>query len=335
MTPFSEYPPKGRATGGVRCHRFLKGEDELVFAWAGAAPALAAADSGAAGRAPRAGHPARRVRPSRQPADRRVRRAGRDHPPGGTWLWLNPRHGRLTSWLTPRAVAPSSLIALALAASMFVAGCGGEERRRPTQPTPTEVMQTAKKKFDDASSVHIALSTTSTPSSGNGVLGATGDVTHDPAFKGDVKVVLSGLTATVPITSVDGKVYAKLPLQTKYSVIDPGEYGAPDPADFADPENGLSGLLTKIDGLKKGSKKRSGDTIVTTYTGNLPGAAVKKIIPSASAKQTYKTSVGIDDKGYAKTVKVTGTFFTGNDDVTYDVKFDSYDKGVKITAPTA
>jgi DNA gyrase subunit A len=46
VTPFSEYPPKGRATGGVRCHRFLRGEDELVFAWAGASPALAAADSG-------------------------------------------------------------------------------------------------------------------------------------------------------------------------------------------------------------------------------------------------------------------------------------------------
>jgi DNA gyrase subunit A len=47
VTPFSEYPPKGRATGGVRCHRFLRGEDEVVFAWAGPAPARAAADSGA------------------------------------------------------------------------------------------------------------------------------------------------------------------------------------------------------------------------------------------------------------------------------------------------
>jgi DNA gyrase subunit A len=47
VTPFAEYPGKGRATGGVRCHRFLKGEDTLVFAWVGAAPALAAAASGA------------------------------------------------------------------------------------------------------------------------------------------------------------------------------------------------------------------------------------------------------------------------------------------------
>ena len=48
VTPFAEYPGKGRATGGVRCHRFLKGEDVLVFAWAGAAPPRAAAASGAA-----------------------------------------------------------------------------------------------------------------------------------------------------------------------------------------------------------------------------------------------------------------------------------------------
>ncbi len=47
VTPFTEYPSKGRATGGVRCHRFLKGEDTLVLAWAGTAPARAAAASGA------------------------------------------------------------------------------------------------------------------------------------------------------------------------------------------------------------------------------------------------------------------------------------------------
>ena len=47
VTPFTEYPGKGRATGGVRCHRFLKGEDTLVTAWAGPGPARAAASSGA------------------------------------------------------------------------------------------------------------------------------------------------------------------------------------------------------------------------------------------------------------------------------------------------
>ncbi|WP_093798630.1 DNA topoisomerase (ATP-hydrolyzing) subunit A [Streptomyces sp. Wb2n-11] len=46
LTPFDQYPRKGRATGGVRCQRFLKGEDTLVLAWAGAAPARAAAKNG-------------------------------------------------------------------------------------------------------------------------------------------------------------------------------------------------------------------------------------------------------------------------------------------------
>jgi DNA gyrase subunit A len=47
VTPFDEYPGKGRATGGVRCHRFLKGEDILQLGWVGPAPAYAAAASGA------------------------------------------------------------------------------------------------------------------------------------------------------------------------------------------------------------------------------------------------------------------------------------------------
>ncbi|OFS16004.1 DNA topoisomerase (ATP-hydrolyzing) subunit A [Kytococcus sp. HMSC28H12] len=38
VTPLEAYPGKGRATAGVRCHRFLKGEDALVLAWVGADP---------------------------------------------------------------------------------------------------------------------------------------------------------------------------------------------------------------------------------------------------------------------------------------------------------
>jgi len=69
----------------------------------------------------------------------------------------------------------------------------------------------------------------------------------------------------------------------------------PDPADFADPEKGLSSLLTQIEDLEKGKETRSGDQILTTYSGTLPGAAVKEIIPSADAKGTYETEVGIDE----------------------------------------
>ncbi len=54
VSAFSEFPPKGRATGGVRAQRFLKGEDTLTLAWVGAEPRAVGAD-GAARRLPAAG----------------------------------------------------------------------------------------------------------------------------------------------------------------------------------------------------------------------------------------------------------------------------------------
>ncbi|MFD7628438.1 DNA topoisomerase (ATP-hydrolyzing) subunit A [Streptomyces sp. NPDC059851] len=46
LTPFDQFPRKGRATGGVRCQRFLKGEELLTLAWAGNGPVRAAAANG-------------------------------------------------------------------------------------------------------------------------------------------------------------------------------------------------------------------------------------------------------------------------------------------------
>ena len=46
VTPLSEFPAKGRATGGVRCHKFLSGEDTLVTAVAGPTPLHACTGTG-------------------------------------------------------------------------------------------------------------------------------------------------------------------------------------------------------------------------------------------------------------------------------------------------
>jgi DNA gyrase subunit A len=48
VTPYAEFPAKGRSTGGVRCHRFLRGEDTLILGWVGGSPATAAAANGVA-----------------------------------------------------------------------------------------------------------------------------------------------------------------------------------------------------------------------------------------------------------------------------------------------
>jgi DNA gyrase subunit A len=46
VTPFEEFPAKGRATGGVRCQRFLKGEDLLLTAWVGPSPVVGQTEAG-------------------------------------------------------------------------------------------------------------------------------------------------------------------------------------------------------------------------------------------------------------------------------------------------
>ena len=55
VSALSEFPAKGRATGGVRAHSFLKGEDVLALAWAGTAPALAVGADGSLRQLPDSG----------------------------------------------------------------------------------------------------------------------------------------------------------------------------------------------------------------------------------------------------------------------------------------
>jgi len=52
VSAFAEFPAKGRGTGGVRAHSFLRGEDRLTVAWAGAAPAYAVGADGAVRKLP-------------------------------------------------------------------------------------------------------------------------------------------------------------------------------------------------------------------------------------------------------------------------------------------
>ncbi len=46
VSMLGEFPPKGRATGGVRAQRFLKGEDTLTLAWVGDEPRAVGTDGG-------------------------------------------------------------------------------------------------------------------------------------------------------------------------------------------------------------------------------------------------------------------------------------------------
>ena len=74
VSTFSEYPAKGRATGGVRAHSFLKGEDRLTVAWVGPSPAQAVDPTGAVRKLP---EPGARRDGSGQPIDGVIGSIGR------------------------------------------------------------------------------------------------------------------------------------------------------------------------------------------------------------------------------------------------------------------
>jgi len=106
-----------------------------------------------------------------------------------------------------------------------------------------------------------------------------------------------------------------------------------DPADFADPSKGISGLLLALKTPQKLGDAREGEVVLRRVSGTLSGDLVAPIIPSADPSGTYKTVVGIDEDDRIVTLDVTGEFFSGGGDETYQLAFDDYGKSVKITAP--
>ena len=71
-------------------------------------------------------------------------------------------------------------------------------------------------------------------------------------------MVVNGLDVDVPVVSVDGTVYAKLPFTRSFAEVNPADYGAPDPAQLMDPDTGLSTWLTAATGIEEGERVRDG-----------------------------------------------------------------------------
>ena len=223
----------------------------------------------------------------------------------------------MTSSRTRTALA-SGVLALGFLAAGCGGGGGGGSSADPctTLGDSSAALAKAKTSFDNAPSIDLTLETKSQPKSGNAILGASGTLTHQPAFKGSATIYLFGGGKEIDVTAVNGKVIASL-----LGEINPADYGAPNPADFADPKSGISALLLKITGISGCQGKFAGEEKVAEYTGTLAGGLVAPIIPSASKTGDYRTTVGLRADGTMATLQVSGAFFDADGDVTYDLTF--------------
>jgi lipoprotein LprG len=224
-----------------------------------------------------------------------------------------------------------ALVAGALAATLFLGGCSGDGGGEGS--SPEEVLAAAKTNLDETSGVRVILSTEKLPPTVDGILNADGVGTHDPAFEGDLKVISGGITADVPVVAAEGKVLAKLPFTTQFVEIDPAAYAAPDPARLMQPEGGLSSLLTAAEGVEEGNQVRSGEDVLSSYTGTVPGDVVASIIPSASPEDDFEARFTIDDEDRLREAVLTGPFYPQADDVTYTITFEQYDTSRDIALP--
>jgi lipoprotein LprG len=231
----------------------------------------------------------------------------------------------------------TSAALLTAAVALVTASCGGsdEEPAAADEQTPEEVLGAAKSTLDETSGVELSLTTDDLPEGVTGLTSAIGVATRAPAFDGAIKVILSGTEFEVPVVAVDGKVYAQIPLTPGYSDVDPAEYGAPDPAALITPDRGFSSLLPVTTDVEEGEGVRGGDDnseILTTYTGTIPGEAMKKVIPSSSG-DSFDASYLVTDDGELREAELTGVFYPSSDEMTYTVTFDDYGTEQEITAP--
>jgi lipoprotein LprG len=218
---------------------------------------------------------------------------------------------------------------------LLLAGCSGGDTAAAGDQSPEEVLATAADTLATTSGVELTLATDDLPSGVSGILRADGVATSKPAFEGDITVLFAGQSVEVPVVAVDGVVHAQLPFTSGYQEIDPGDYGAPDPARLVSKDAGFGSLLGVTEDVEEGDSVRGGadnTEVLTTYTGTVPGAAMKKVIPSASGED-FDAEYLVSQEGELRQAVLTGVFYPDSAEMTYTVDLAEYGTTRDIVAP--
>lgn len=227
-------------------------------------------------------------------------------------------------------------LVVALVGTLALTACSGDDGSTLTKDkTVEEVLGAAATTLSETSGVNLTLSTAELPPGVTGITKAAGVATNAPAFDGTITVVISGQSVDVPVIAVDDVVYAQIPFTEGWQEVDPGDYGAPDPARFVDAETGFSSLLEVTSDLEEGESVRGGADnaeVLTTFTGTVPGDAMKQVIPSSSG-DTFDAEYLVSDDGQLRQAVLTGVFYAKSPAMTYTVDFADYGTSKDIVAP--
>lgn len=219
----------------------------------------------------------------------------------------------------------------ALVTVVVLAGCSGGS---DSGGGPDELLTGARAKLDQTNSVHFTLTSAGVPAGGTRLTGGDGVIARPASFQGKLAVLLNGNQVSIDLTSVDGKVYAKLPFSTTYRTVDPASFGLSDPAGLIDARTGVSQMFTQLTNVKEGGRQRIGGDVVTEVDGTVPGALVADLLTSADPAQPVRAALFVTEAKELRQVKLTGPFFAKGTSSTFTLLLDRYGEKVSITAPT-
>jgi lipoprotein LprG len=232
---------------------------------------------------------------------------------------------------------PVRMLGTVLAAAGMAGGlvaCTGDDGGDGAADDLGTRMEAARTALDDATSLDLLLVTDALPDGVEGLLAADGSGNHDPAFEGTVTIASGALgDIDAEVVAVDGDVYAQLPFTPGYAPIDPAEYGAPDPAELLAADTGVSQWLTSTEDLTDEGESRDGEDVLTSVSGSLPGDVVAGLIPSADEEADFAVEFRLTDADELRDATITGPFYPGGDDVTYDLSVEPSDEDVEISPP--
>lgn len=214
---------------------------------------------------------------------------------------------------------------LAGALALTMTACGSTNHQPVAQR-----LAAAKAFLDSSQAINFTLST-NLPSGVDGVSSASGYGTHQPGFDGTIKVVFTSTPIDVPVRAVNGKVWAQV--LGPWQVIDPAQYGAPNPVALMSKSTGISSLLTSATGLDNGQQTRNGSAIVTTYSGQVAGTVVGHLIPVANTKVPFAVTFSLSDDNHLVKATITGPFFAHTANVTYDLTTTTCGNCKPVTPP--
>lgn len=218
------------------------------------------------------------------------------------------------------------LFALALAGVLALAltACGSKPHRATGSDLNRvqERLNSAKANLDSTSAISFTLKTADLTASGYG--------THPAGFSGTATNTLG----SVKVVALGNKVWAYgAPLFQNWTVIDPTQFGFPNPAALMSTTTGLSTLLTTVTGLNTGEQTRNGHDIVTAFSGTVTGPAMQKVVSTADPKSTYQVTFKLTDSNQLVEAILTGPLVKNSPSATYDVTLSTCTNCAPISAP--